>query len=80
MLRPDVLDMVQVQGQVHSGRTSNLLKRRCGRTAPPWNFTAFWLTCKIAGAAAACAPAAIASACSSVMTLKAATPMCAWTA
>lgn len=35
MQQPDVLDMVQVQGHVHSSRTSNLLKRRCERPQRP---------------------------------------------
>ena len=35
MQQPDVLDMVQVQSQVHRSRTSNLLERGCERPHRP---------------------------------------------
>ena len=40
-----------------------------GPACPPWNFTVFWLICRITGVATRSAPAMIASACSNVMTL-----------
>ena len=45
-----------------------------GASRPPWKRTAFSLTCRMTGRPTRSAPATIASACSRVITLKAATP------
>ncbi len=44
-----------------------------GRSWPPWKRTAFWLICRMTPCPALVAPATMASACSTVMTLNAAT-------
>jgi hypothetical protein len=75
MQQPDALDMVQVQSQVHRSRTSNLLERGCERPhRPAVEFHRVLADLQDRRRSRASAPAVIASACSSVMTLKAATP------
>lgn len=68
------MDVVEMEGDRNGGRPGRLV---CGagqgRSRPPWYLTAFSLIWRITGARAASAPSTIASACSRVMTLNAAT-------
>jgi len=70
-----VLDVVQVQGDRDRGAGGEGGGARETGSGPPlWKATVFWLICRITGSPVRSAAAVIASACSRVMTLKAAMP------